>query len=208
MAIFDYDAATGAYYEIGADIRDHDAATGAFYPLKNIDDYDAAAGSFNRVWDASYTVTVTNAGRAAGTIRSWSDSGGIIWRDVIGKVSGRTWVYFDGGGWSYGNAYGALVVGSGSSYTQNLVNEFDLNSGTTGWVQMRQYDAIVNNTGDLIFHMRKVSASQGSYGLRSQVMCVPLAPIENAIGRQMTVQEAWKWIGYGWSGSKTITITL
>lgn len=207
MAIIDYDAATGAYYEIGANIHDYNAITGAFYPLASIYDYDAVAGSHHKVWDASYTVTLTNTGRAAGTIRSWSDSGGIIWRDVIGKASGRTWVYFDGGGWAYGDTYAALVIGSGSSYTQNLIGEWNLLSGVSGWVQMKQFDAIVNNTNDLIFHLRKVNASQGSYGMRKQVMCVPLAPIENAIGRQITVQEAWQWIGYGWSGSKTISIT-
>lgn len=206
MPLFDVDKANtqaqlGKVYDI--DAANTSAQHGKWYDVD-------AANTQSLLYTAEYTVTVTNYGAASGWKQSWSDSGGITWYTVVGSgiPAGRHWVYFHGGGWAYGNCYNALLYGTSTSSWVALINEWNLLSfPDTGFVRMQSYNNIISGQTILYLRGRKIDAQQGGYGLGAQCMFVPLAPIENAIGRQITAAEATAWIGTGWSGSKTITIT-
>lgn len=162
------------------------------------------------VYSAAVTVTLTNRGIGKKVMAAWSDISAAT-TDISllsgGSFSGRFWLYANYGGYAHGVdstslANAILYVGS------TAVSSADLFGSST---PASPVQAMAEGIYDLsavsaFIRLARSNASQGNLTANEQVMLVPLAPLESALGRQVSVSELVSWFGRGWSGSKTVTI--
>lgn len=203
MPLYDIDAANtqsalGKVYDVDAG-----GTTAQHGKLYDVDD----ANTQSLLYTAEHTITVTNNGLAAGWRVSWSDSAANTWNTPMGSGTGRVWVYANVGGWAWGETYVSLYQGTTSA---RLIGEFNIQTYAGGPSTFRTYNGITSTTYGTTLYMRtrKILADQGGSGNpNATIMIVPIEPIESALGRTITAAEALAWIGTGWRGSKTITIT-
>lgn len=183
-------------------------ASGASYDCGSMYDQDAA-GVLREVWRSEQSVTLTNYGIAPRIAWSWGDAG--YDTDTLNlannKGNARVWVYAKLSGWGH-------VAGDGAYADANVkygnINQLPRWSvlGDQGQTPVKSIDRLYTDPGtyNLRLEMWRYNSSQGAITVVDQVMCVPLAPIESALGRQISLAEARSLIGYGWGGSKTITL--
>lgn len=162
-----------------------------------------AGGIASPVFISEVTVSnwATNNG-TPGLKYSWSDNATVAYNLDVGTVPNqRCWIRIAYGGWSYGGA--EMTV----RHQGNLVSgPVSLNGGNTNW-KTGVYENIVEwNWASLVLVTGRYGASQGQSGLVENVLIVPTAPVDQALGRQASQQEMYKFFGHNWAGSKTIQI--
>lgn len=165
--------------------------------------YDVTVtGVWTEIYSAEETVTLTNRGMVGGTKYSWSDSGTWTQNVVLGNVPDqRCWIRINYGGWSYGGANVQIT------HIGNVISgPVDINGSNTNWKTGIFEDIVTWQSGDLLFVTNRTNASQGATGLVESCMIVPLTDLDNALGRQATLEEVKAWYGTNWTGSKTVTI--
>ncbi|MFV0351436.1 MAG: hypothetical protein ACK5JF_03880 [Oscillospiraceae bacterium] len=161
-------------------------------------------GAARNVFKRAVTISVSNAGYAAGTNqKTWSDAASVTeYVAAAPAITGRVWLYIYYGGWSYGDAYAKARRGP---FESDLTGETNLNGSTAGKFGTYNNILTINGTAPHVI-IRRAGASQGSGGIYARVMCVKLDAVDAAMGRQITLAECRSIIGYNWTGSKSITI--
>lgn len=209
MPIWD-SLASGATHQIGA-IWDFNGSMSS--PIGNVWDFNGSV--YSHIYTSSVTVTLTNYGKAAEGVTVWSDIGATgAEKSLCGgsPPSGRFWVYARYGGWAYDGGGGQAVcwVRTGTGDIGGNVNLF---AGGPSSPTVATMSVITNLPSGSYSQwsaccLYRSNSTQGYAGTYAQSMVVPLAPLENALGRQVSAAEVASWFGVGWTGSKTVTIQI
>lgn len=209
MAINDYDGTS--YHEIGK-VYDYNGTT--YSQIGKV--YDNNGTTSSLIYSASVTVTLTNYGIASKYLAAWSSLGDAsshmgLWSGS--PPSGRFWLYAPYGGWAYAPSTGRASASCGIRVGSNVLSSIDIMSRGPTWPATAEVNTILNlPSGSYdqwggLFYSRS-NSPQGGVHTTAQSMVVPVAPLESALGRQVSVSEVASWFGYGWTGSKTVEIQV